>query len=36
MAQYVKHLTPDFSLGRDLRVKRLNPRLGSVLDVEPA
>ena len=38
MAQLVKHLTLDFSSGRDLRVVRLSLKSesGSVLDVERA
>ena len=31
VAQLVKHQTPDFGLGHDLRVVRLNPMLGSTL-----
>ena len=36
MTQLVKHLTPNFGSGHDLRVVRLSPTLGSVLDAEPA
>ena len=34
--QSVKHLTPGFSSGHDLRVIRLSPMLGSVLSEESA
>ena len=36
MTQLVKHLTPNFGSGHDLRVVRLSPTLGSVLGMEPA
>ena len=36
VAQSVKCLTFDFGSGRDPRVMRLSPTLGSVLDVESA
>ena len=35
MSQSVKHLTPDFDLGHDLRVLRSSPISSSVLSMEP-
>ena len=36
VAQSVKHLTLDFSSGRDLTVLRLSPALGSMMGMEAA
>lgn len=34
MAQSIKHPTPGFDSGHDLKVVRLSPALGSILSME--